>query len=102
MEAETRIVWRREMIAGGYCPTWVRAQYCDRSVRALTFVANPLYPRYDRGVPLKDTVRAIATAEGRLGRCRDYLHNLVMHLDDLGIADGQMHRLYKMVEAHAD
>ncbi len=102
VEAETRIVWRREIIAGGYCPTWVRAQYCDRSVRALTFVANPLYPRYDGGVPLKDTVRAIATAEGRLGRCRDYLHNLVMHLDDLGIADGQMHRLYKMVEAHAD
>ena len=101
VEAETRIVWRREMIAGGYCPTWVQAQYGDRSVCALTFVANPLYPRYDGGVPLKDTVRAIATAEGRLGRCRDYLHNLVMHLDDLGIVGGQMHRLYKMIEAYA-
>lgn len=47
VEAETRIVWRREMIAGGYCPTWVRAQCGDRTVRAITFVANPLYRRYD-------------------------------------------------------
>ena len=28
-------------------------------------------------------------------------YNLVMHLDDLGITDGQMHRLYKLVEGYS-
>lgn len=102
VEDETRIVWRREMIAGSYRPTWVQAQCGNRTVRAITFVANTEYSRYDGTVPLVDTVHAIATAQGRLGRCRDYLHNLVMHLDDLGISDGQMHRLYKLVEGYSE
>ncbi len=100
VEAETRIVWRREMISGGYRPVWVRARCEGGTVRALTFVANPAHRRFGGKVPLNVAVNAIATAEGRLGRCRDYLHNLVLHLDDLGLADGQMHRLYKLVEQH--
>ncbi|MBL6952918.1 MAG: gamma-glutamylcyclotransferase [Alphaproteobacteria bacterium] len=101
IDAETRIVWRREMLAGGYRPTWVRARCNGQVVRAITFVCNPEHHRFGGKVPLADAVHTIATAEGRLGRCRDYLHNLVLHLDDLGLADGQMHRLYKLVESHS-
>ena len=102
VDAETRIVWRREMLAGGYLPTWVRANCDGQTVRAITFVANAKHHRYGGKVPMAKAARAIATAEGRLGRCRDYLHNLVLHLDDLGLADGQMHRLYKLVESQPD
>ncbi|MBT3333672.1 MAG: gamma-glutamylcyclotransferase [Rhodospirillaceae bacterium] len=109
IEAETRIVWRREMLAGGYRPVWIQARCAGatgdaatgETVRAITFVANTDHHRFGGGISIAEAVEAIATAEGRLGRCRDYLHNLVLHLDELGIADGQMHRLYKLVEGHS-
>ncbi len=100
VDAETRIVWRREMLAGGYRPIWVRARCNGQAVRAITFVTNPKHHRFGGKIPLAEAVRTIATAEVRLGRCRDYLHNLILHLDDLGLADGQMHRLYALVENH--
>ena len=54
----------------------------------------------DRGGSCRGIVRALATAHGRLGRARDYLHNTVVHLDELGIGDGPMHRLLALVEAY--
>jgi cation transport protein ChaC len=102
VDAETRIVWRREMLAGGYRPVWVQARCSGLVVRAITFVTDPVHHRFVGKIPLAEAVRTIATAEGRLGRCRDYLHNLILHLDDLGLANGQMHRLYALVESHSD
>lgn len=101
VDAETRFVWRREMLAGGYRAAWVRAHCNGQTVRAVTFVVDPKHHRYGGKVPLADTVQTIATAQGRLGRCRDYLHNLILHLDALGLTDGEMHHLYQLVESHS-
>lgn len=100
IESETRILWRREMLSGAYHPRWVRLDTPGGPVRAVTFVVNRRHPRYVGRQPLAETVRTIAVAEGQLGRCCDYLHNLVLHLDELGISDGPMHRLYDLVEAY--
>ena len=100
IEAETEILWRREMLSGAYLPKWVNLATPDGAIRALTFVINPAHPRYDDAIPHDKATAAIATAEGRLGRSRDYLYNLVHHLEGMGISDGPMHRLMRRVERH--
>ncbi len=99
VKSETRILWRREMISGGYVPRWVDVRTEDGPLRALTFTANRRHPRYVGRLPTEDAVRALATAEGPLGRARDYLHNTVVHMDELGVSDGHLHRLLDLVEA---
>ncbi len=100
VESETQIIWRREMLAGTYTPRWVNVSTGSRGLRAIAFVINPSHPRYGRKLTLETTVRAIAEAEGQLGRCCDYLFSTVRHLDELDIRDGPMHRLRDLVEAH--
>jgi len=98
VKSETRILWRREMISGGYVPRWVSARTSNGPLRALTFTANRDHPRYVGRLPIEAAVQALAMAEGPLGRARDYLHNTVVHLDELGVADGSLHRLLNLVE----
>ena len=98
--SETVILWRREMIGDGYRPRWAKVATEQGDVTAITFVANTDHPRYARDLSTEKLVRTLATAEGRLGRSRDYLHNTVLHLDELGIADGPMHRLLTQVDAY--
>jgi cation transport protein ChaC len=88
------------MLSGAYVPKWVNLATPGGAVRALTFVVNPRHPRYDSTISPDRASAAIATAEGRLGRSRDYLHNLVHHLEDMGIPDGPMHRLLRRVDRH--
>ncbi len=100
VESESTILWRREMISGSYQPTWLTTYTETGPVRAVAFVVNPTHERYIGSIGHLDTVRMIATAEGVLGRCRDYLHNTVIHLDELGIGDGPMHHLLNEVETY--
>ena len=102
VESETEILWRRELISDGYVPRWVEARTPEGTVRAITFVANREQERYVRDLPESDVIRIMATASGQLGRARDYLHNTVVHLDELGIADGPMHRLLAAVDAYEE
>jgi len=97
-EQELDVVWNREMITGAYRPriTWVATPTGRHP--AITFVVNPAYPRYAGRLSLDDQATAIATAEGRLGSCAQYLFSTVEHLDALGINDGPMHDLKRRVE----
>jgi len=98
VESETVIVWRREMLTGAYRARWVRVETDGGPLDAITFVVDRRHPRYAGVLSDAETARAIAHAEGRLGRCCDYLRNTVQHLDALGVADGPMHRLHALVE----
>ena len=99
---ELDFVWNREMISQAYAPRLMNA-HTDNGmgkkcvVRAIAFVINPEHIGYAGKLTLEETADAIATAHGRLGRCSEYLENTVLHLDDLGIADGPMHRLLLQV-----
>lgn len=101
IDSETQILWRREMTAGGYHARWVTAQTDEGPVRAITFTVNRAYPAYARAITAEQTVDALALARGPLGRARDYLHNTVAHLDELGLQDGPLHRLLAEVDAYA-
>ena len=68
VQSETRILWRSEMISGGYVTRWVSAHTNEGPVRALTFAVNRSHPRYVGRLPLEAAVQALAMAERPLGR----------------------------------
>lgn len=99
IDEETNIIWRREMLAGAYIPTWVSADLGDRQVRAVTFVINPEYERYAGRLAQEILVHHLSRAEGPMGACIEYLEKTVASLDDIGHRRGPMHDL--LAEARA-
>ena len=58
-------------------------------------------PDYAGRLALDEAARIISVAVGGRGSGRDYLTNTVRHLEELGIADGPLHRLHDQVQALA-
>jgi cation transport protein ChaC len=96
-------LWQREMITGMYdeklhpvhLPAFGGA--AARRVTALTYVVDRHHEQYAGKLSLEEQAAIIAGARGVRGPNRDYLANTVAHLDELGIADGALHRLGQMV-----
>jgi glutathione-specific gamma-glutamylcyclotransferase len=99
VEEELAIVWRREMISGAYVPRWVEVRTALGQIGAITFVINRAHERYARFLPDDRVAEVIATAEGWLGPCADYLINTVDHLAALGIHDRPLETLRAQVLA---
>ena len=95
---EMDIVWNREMVSGAYRPRIVKVLTPLGVKRAVTFVINRNHPRYHSGLSLQETAAMIAAAKGHLGTCAEYLFNTVQHLDELGVSDGPMHALMRLVK----
>jgi cation transport protein ChaC len=87
VEAESQLLWRREMLRGGYTPTWRHADTPQGPVPVLLFAANPAHADHVGERPLDETAAIIAAAEGPLGRNRDYLDQLAAQLQALGLCD---------------
>ncbi len=97
---ELDIIWAREMLAGTYRPVWVTVAGAASSVRAITFAGNRRHDRYVGKLDAATTVRRLATAEGRLGSCRDYLKNTVSCLSEFGLRDRRMTDLLRQVQRY--
>lgn len=94
VDEELEIIWRREMVAGAYIPTWVTINGADgRQIPAIAFVIDHSFERYAGDLSEEEIVERVATARGPLGGCSDYLFNTVDHLDELDLADPYLHRL---------
>jgi len=93
VQAEMRLLWRREMLAGSYDARWVTARSSGVTVPALTFVANRHHERYLGARPLHDVVRLIRTGRGPLGTSRAYFESTLQALERLRIRDLGMERL---------
>lgn len=97
-EHELSIVWNREMVSGAYQPRLLRLVTPQGEKQAIAFVVNRQHPRFIARIELTEAAQMIAQAEGWLGSCADYLFSTVQHLDELGVADGPMHELKRLVE----
>ena len=78
----------REMFQGVYYPKLVNVRLLDepvRSVRCLTFIANPLSPAYAGRLGMAEAQRTIAGATGRMGPCREYWEETLTKLNQHGI-----------------
>jgi cation transport protein ChaC len=102
VDAETEILWRREMLAGSYVPTFVTVETPQGDIaEAVTFVINRQSDRYVQ-LDLDETARLIATGRGTRGTCREYLENLAERLELLGIRDPAIHDLHRRVREHIE
>lgn len=88
LDAELRLLWRREMSSGAYRPTWVPLSLAGAGqAMAVTFVADPDHPGYEADASVPTVARQVATAAGQLGRNVDYVQALARALVEHGLRD---------------
>jgi cation transport protein ChaC len=97
VQAESAILWRREMLRGGYAPAMVSMATPQGPITALAFVSNPAHPSYVGELPLGETAAIIASGKGILGTNREYLAQLATQLRMLEIEDHYVEQLYGQV-----
>jgi cation transport protein ChaC len=97
--AESAILWRREMLRGGYCPAMLPMTTPQGDSRALAFTSSHSHPEYAGELPLIETATVIASASGPLGTNRDYLEQLAAQLLALKIEDAYVEELLSQVQA---
>ena len=97
VHAETAILWRREMIRGGYAPAMVPMTTPQGSITALAFTSNTSHPSYVGELPLAETAAIIASGKGVLGTNREYVEQLAGQLQALGIEDRYVEELHAAI-----
>ena len=98
-DMESAILWRREMLRGGYCPTMLPVSTPQGEITALVFASNTGHSEYARELPLCETAAIIARACGPLGTNRHYLEQLAAQLAALEIEDRYVLDLMGQVKA---
>jgi len=102
VDTESGMLWRREMLRGGYCPALLPVSTPQGEVTALVMTANVAHADFVGELPLDDTAVVIAGASGLFGSNRDYLELLAHQLDTLGIDDPHVRQLLQRVRALDD
>lgn len=97
--AESTLLWRREMLRGGYCPTLVPVRTPQGPITALAFASNREHAEYVGEMPLAATARQIANAVGTMGTNRSYFDQLAAQLAALEIHDPYVVRLQRQIRA---
>ena len=99
VHAESAILWRREMLRGGYSPAMVPMTTPQGPITALAFVSNTSHPSYIGELPLDETASIIAGGKGILGTNREYLAQLATQLEALEIQDAYVEQLCAQIDA---
>ncbi|HVF65091.1 MAG TPA: gamma-glutamylcyclotransferase [Casimicrobiaceae bacterium] len=98
---ELHLLWRREMVVGGYHPKWVK---CDvgggRTIVALAFTVKHDHSQYAGKLSLDEQARVIGSACGHLGTSQDYLERTRVALVAHGIIDSYLERLAQASAAY--
>lgn len=97
VDAESEILWRREMIRGTYCPRMLQVDTPQGSVCAVVFTSNPAHGDYVGEMTLPQTAAMIAKAHGVIGSNRHYVEQLAAQLDALDIEDTYVARLMQLL-----
>jgi len=98
---ELHLLWRREMVVGGYVPRWVGVDVDGAQRCALTFVVKRDHPHYTGKLALAEQVRILNCACGAFGSSRDYLNHTREALAAHGIVDGYLETLAARLAAPA-
>jgi len=91
-------LYEREMVSHVYKPKWLPVEIGAARVMAYAFVADRGNQKYLPHLADADAVTLILQGCGTGGTCLEYLRTTVEHLDDLGIAEGRLHRLLRLAE----
>lgn len=99
VEAETEILFRRELIGPGYHARFVSVDLGGEAARALTFLADHDDPLMQPDITRSRQIRYLATGRGFLGSSYEYLRGVVDHLHDMAIPDPDLDALLAETEA---
>ena len=99
VEHESAILWRREMLLGGYLPRLLQMSTPQGAITALAFTANTSHPNYTEELPLSESAHLIARGSGIMGTNRDYLEELADQLKALEIEDEYVQQLLERVQS---
>jgi glutathione-specific gamma-glutamylcyclotransferase len=91
-------LWTREMTGFVYNFTPVRLSSEHGPLAAHAFTVRRDSRDYAGRLAPDAVARIVATSRGDRGTGRDYLASTVRHLEELGIADGPLHRLERLVQ----
>ncbi len=91
----------RELITHVYLRRNIPVAINGARIKAACYVADPGHVHYAGALPLAEAARVIRSGRGVSGDNPYYLRNVAAHLDELGIADGPIHRLMDLVEGAA-
>ena len=100
--ARHRPLWAREMTGGVYRMRAAAAWRPREARAALCLHGAPRLRDYAGRLSFDETARLIAQGGRRPRAGRDYLANTVRHLEELGIADGPLHRIEEKVDGLAE
>jgi cation transport protein ChaC len=89
---------KRELVNGVYREAWLPVRIGERRVTAVTYVVNRDHEHYVGTLSIERTAAVVARAAGPAGTALDYLQNTIVHLDDLGIKEGRLHRILARAE----
>ncbi len=91
-------LYEREMVSRVYKPKWLPVTIPTGRVMAYAFLADRDHQKYLPCLGDDEAVKLILQGCGTGGTCLEYLRTTVEHLDDLGIAEGRLHRLLQLAE----
>lgn len=92
--AVAHYLWEREMVTSVYVPRLMPAYLDDGSrVMALTFVLDRNHVQYAGPISPEAAARHVAGAHGLSGANPEYVRQTVAGLDNLGVHDGNLHRV---------
>lgn len=91
--AELELVWQREMINGGYHPTWLRTTTPGGRGWAIGFVIDRRFGDYAGRLPEERVAQIVARSRGYAGTGAAYLFDTAAHLAELGIRDPGLWRV---------
>ena len=95
---ELHLLWRREMVVGGYLPRWVKVDVGGTQRCALTFVVKRSHPHYTGKLDPCEEARILGCACGAFGSSRDYLNLTRAALATHGIVDRYLEVLAARLE----
>jgi len=93
IDAETRLIWKREMLLHAYSPVFVRVETQLGEVEALAFVVDPTAECYLPDLGVEETAHYMATGSGVLGSSLAYIESLAEHFETIGIEDRALFQL---------
>ncbi len=96
---ELRLLWRREMVLGSYCPRWVKVDMDDRDLSAIAFIVRRDHPGYAGRLPLDTVLKIMVSARGFLGTPAEYLHETIQGLLKHGVRDAYLMEIRRHVNA---
>ena len=101
-DAETDVIWMREMISPGYVAEFQALETPQGAVEGVAFFLDEACEHCLPSVRPDRAAKLIATGEGPGGTSRDYLEKLVVQMYRLGIEDAPVRALLASVEDYAN